>query len=421
MARNKSILLAMILFTFSSIAYARIGLTKLPERIKITFDSHELSEPIGCVYIDNTFLIRLTPQQIHRGETDIDTGRFSKRLGGRVTFRIAVFIEGYAGDMLIRWTQAGNFAGVNFYTYQGAGIIEDKLQEFVFRKFKELREIRANIKREGALWKADLTTAFMLPNEELQGLYGFNPPRYRVEGLSIPPKNIRTEFPPQHDWTNKDGINWMTAVKEQSIPGKPCGSCWAFGAVGQVEAVINITTNTPNLNFDLAEQTLVSDCCRYCGDCSGGMHFWALLYMRNDGIPLEQVDPYIIENGPCDKRPSKLFKIKSYRCVTWKNYNDESAIKEALQNHPLSTSLHANYQEFRAYAGGVFNTPDTAPRWHIDHCVVFVGWNDNDEGGTKTWKIKNSWGDDWGENGYMRIIRDLDSLGAYTFDVEYEP
>ncbi len=67
----------------------------------------------------------------------------------------------------------------------------------------------------------------------------------------------------------------MTRVKEQGA----AGTCWAFAAVGQVEAVINITTNIPNFNFDLAEQTLVSDCCLYYGACDGGMHFWALNYM----------------------------------------------------------------------------------------------------------------------------------------------
>ncbi|MGQ9535023.1 MAG: C1 family peptidase [bacterium] len=414
--------LIALLFSFSSPVNANVGLSKSFRGIIIAFDSQELNDPIGCVYIDSVFLTRLTPQEIRLGEVIVDTTRFSKRLAGKRQFRIGVIIEGYSGNEVIRKIEAGKFSYIgDIFNYLGGTTIENNLQEFIFKRFAELRQVRVKIKEEGALWKADLTAAFMVPDSEICGLFGLKPLLVRIEGIPMWKKGSNLRFPPQLDWTNKEGINWMTKVKEQSLPGKSCGSCWAFGTVGQVEALINITTNTPNPNFDLAEQTLVSDCCRYCGDCTGGMNFWALMYIKDSGIPLESVDPYASENGLCDKRPSQLLRISSYSCVVWKDYTHEDAIKSALETNLLSTGLHADYQDFLAYAGGVFTTPDSARYWHPDHCVVLVGWNDNDEGGIPTWKIKNSWGEDWGENGYMRIKRGIDSLGVYTFDADYVP
>ncbi len=413
MAKIKIILLLVFLFTFNGIARAGIGLSKSLTGITITFDSQKLDELIGCIYVDSVYLTRLTPKEIQIGQVVIDTSRFLKRLVGKSQFRIGVFIEGYARDMLVRNIQASNFTGVNYYSYQGEAIIEDRLQEFVFKRFTELRQIRAKIKEEGALWKADLTSAFMLPDEDRAKLCGFRTPQSKGEYTPQPMDSGR-QFPPYLDWTNKEGVNWMTSVKDQGA----AGTCWAFAAVGQIEALINIVTNTPNPNFDLAEQTVVSDCCRYCGDCAGGMNFWVLMYARNNGIPYETIDPYRGRNGPCCKRPSKLWKIKSYSCVTWREAN-EINIKNALQNHPLSTAVYVDLGWY-SYVGGVYSY--TGEPHDPNHAILFVGWNDNDEGGTQTWKIKNSWGEDWGENGYMRLMRGQNNnCGWYTFDADYEP
>ncbi len=126
--------------------------------------------------IDSIFLIRMSPQEIQQGEVVVNFARFLKRLAGKMFFRIGVFIEGNDGEMFVRKTQASNFAGVDFYIYQGEVMVEDNLQEFVFRRFAELRAIRTNIKKEDALWRADLTTVFVLPDDERTKLCGFRAP-----------------------------------------------------------------------------------------------------------------------------------------------------------------------------------------------------------------------------------------------------
>ncbi|GAF84466.1 unnamed protein product, partial [marine sediment metagenome] len=77
------------------------------------------------------------------------------------------------------------------------------------------------------------------------------------QGLSAPEQGVSAVgAPPSFDWRNYSGQDWMTPVKNQGS----CGSCWAFSAVGVVEAVYNIATDDPDLDLDLSEEYLVSDC-----------------------------------------------------------------------------------------------------------------------------------------------------------------
>ncbi len=116
---------------------------------------------------------------------------------------------------------------------------------------------------------------------------------------------------PSHiDWRDNGG-NWMSPVR--NLGG--CGSCWAFAAVGVVEAQYNIASGDPGLDPNLSEQYLVSDCSAYSGDCGGGWPSTALTFIRNEGITDEACFPYTATNGPC-----------SGRCADWSsrlNYIDE--------------------------------------------------------------------------------------------------
>jgi len=109
-------------------------------------------------------------------------------------------------------------------------------------------------------------------------------------------------LPASFDWTNKDGQDWVTRVKNQSA----CGSCWAFSAVGTVEAIYNIDKNNSDLDLDLSEETLNSDCLGG-SDCCGGSYTDALDYIRDNGIPDEDCLPYdegYYGTGACDCYPT---------------------------------------------------------------------------------------------------------------------
>ncbi|CAL8150599.1 unnamed protein product [Prunus armeniaca] len=98
--------------------------------------------------------------------------------------------------------------------------------------------------------------------------------------------------------------------------------------------------------------------------------------------------------------------------------NNESALLKAVANQPVSVYIDAEAEEFKYYSGGLYTGPCGT---NLTHAVTIVGYNTTQDDGTKYWLVKNSWGDQWGENGYMRIQRDIDAqeglcgiaMGAY--------
>jgi hypothetical protein len=205
------------------------------------------------------------------------------------------------------------------------------------------------------------------------------------------------------DWRNKDGKNWVTPVKNQG----GCGSCWAFSTIGTIEAVINIESGNPDLNIDLSEQHLVSDCYTF-GDCDGGYLLNVFRYITNTGVPEEICFPYTARNCMCEP------------CIGWQNdvvriagygYTENGISKWALETYgPCSIILHISAADWSYYTGGIYEPTREPGGWHA---VVLVGYNDIEE----YWIIKNSWGTNWGENGYMKIRYDTVEIWKNVFVV----
>jgi C1A family cysteine protease len=187
----------------------------------------------------------------------------------------------------------------------------------------------------------------------------------------------------------------MTSVKAQG----GCGSCWAFAALGVMEAVINIDRSDPDIDMDLSEQHLVSDCCLDCGDCSGGWPDRALSYIKDNGVPDESCFPYKASNSgctPCSDWQDRAWTIENYG---WIDSSMTDAYKWGLETYgPMIVVLNAS-TDFTYYKGGIYE-PVLSEGWGAEpnHAVVLVGYNDNEN----YWIIKNSWGN-WGEEGYGKV------------------
>ncbi|MFZ2070900.1 MAG: C1 family peptidase [Halobacteriota archaeon] len=209
-------------------------------------------------------------------------------------------------------------------------------------------------------------------------------------------KEKEISLPNHFDWRNKDGGDWMTPVKDQGS----CGSCWAFSGVGIVEPEYNILYDNPELDFDLSEQYLVSDCCIVCGDCNGGWHSTALEFIRDEGITDEACFPYIARNCPCSDR---------YRCPDWSDRlkkidetgsvpSDIETIKDSLiEKGPLSVAMGIG-SEFGGYfdVNGVYRCTDDND---VNHAVVIAGYDETGD----YWIVKNSWGSGWNGDGYFKV------------------
>lgn len=205
----------------------------------------------------------------------------------------------------------------------------------------------------------------------------------RVEWDDLSP---RRDLPKMFDW------RWQAGGLQPIRNQKNCGSCWAFSVVATLEALVKIHTGKV---VDLAEQTLVSSCSS-AGSCSGG-YFRAFDYLRSPGIPDENQDPYRAVNTSCRQGLRPEEKISSWRYVGSRDRAPSTEqIKTAIfEKGPVSVTIYAN-STLSSYKGGIFNSCSSGT---TNHMVNIEGWNDN-EG---YWIMRNSWGTDWGENGYMRI------------------
>ncbi|BFZ16154.1 hypothetical protein BsWGS_19193 [Bradybaena similaris] len=201
------------------------------------------------------------------------------------------------------------------------------------------------------------------------------------------------ELPDQVDWRTK---GYVTSVKDQG----QCGSCWAFSTTGSLEGQHFKATGKL---VSLSESNLV-DCARFGGNdgCRGGNVDTAFQYIiSNKGIDTEAGYPYIPRNGICNFNRTNIgATIKSYTDV---EAADEDALKQAVAEiGPISVSIDANTTSFRFYNGGVLDDSKCSST-DLDHAVLIVGYGTQE--GTDYWIVKNSWGSNWGDHGYILMAR----------------
>jgi len=224
----------------------------------------------------------------------------------------------------------------------------------------------------------------------------------RANTQPVPEAPLPTNF----DWTTKGAV---TPVKNQ----EQCGSCWAFSVIGNIEGVWFVSGHKLT---SLSEQEIVS-CSTTDYGCDGGWPFWALTDMLaspyNGRMDTETGYPYTSgdgDNGVCKFKTTDVgATIASYTSYCNENTApcDEFQMQQLLVTYgPLSVCLDAGPMQY--YTGGIDNPTDCDPD-AIDHCVTMVGYGV--DAGTPFWRIKNSWGTDWGENGFYRLIRGIGACG----------
>ena len=195
------------------------------------------------------------------------------------------------------------------------------------------------------------------------------------------------------DWRDSGAV---TPVKDQ----KQCGSCWAFSATGAIEGQHFLKTKQL---VSLSEQNLI-DCSGKWGNhgCNGGNQERAFNYTRdNGGIDTEESYRYEVVDGTCRFSTKSIgATVTGYVRIP---YGNESALLEAVTTiGPISVSIDASDTTFHHYSSGVYYNPACSST-HLDHAVLVVGYGTLS--GEDYWLVKNSWGADWGMNGYIRMAR----------------
>jgi cathepsin X len=227
------------------------------------------------------------------------------------------------------------------------------------------------------------------------------------------------ELPANYDWGNVDGVNFLTQIKQQHDP-QYCGSCWAQGSTSALSDRIKIARNAQWPDINLSVQLIIS-CEQKDDGCHGGNASYAYEWMFNNYITDETCSIYQgrgWDNGVgCSAMSYCRNCAPGAACVIPKQYykynveqygyvSGESAIQNELyQRGPLACEIAAN-QAFDDYDGGIFY--DETGFLDTNHIVSIVGYGI--QNGVKFWRVRNSWGSHWGEEGFFRIVRGVNNL-----------
>jgi len=206
----------------------------------------------------------------------------------------------------------------------------------------------------------------------------------------------KNDLPSYFNWRDINGIDYTTPVKNQ----EPCPSCEAYALVACLETMVQYKVGYP-FGCDLSEAHLFF--------CSGGTCRWgvnvthAAQYLVEYGVPDEGCfpDPHRKTDSECNPLPGWENRTVKIRKWGWVNDDMESIKKAIIEHGPVVACIHV-WKDFMVYHGGIYRH-----RWGKrvgGHLIVIVGYDDEQ----KCWICKNSWGKNWGEDGWFRVAYDKD-------------
>ena len=222
--------------------------------------------------------------------------------------------------------------------------------------------------------------------EEFKNLY-LMPARKNNKAHSPIPMNLQTG---NVDWRTTTGA--VGPVKNQGH----CGSCWAFSTVASLEFAYFLKHQTSEV---FSEQELVDCAGGYYGNagCNGGLMNWAYDYIIDNKLDTEEDYPYKALDQKCtpSTKPSRV-QVSGYDAL--QPAQVENLVK-VLNKQVVSVSIEVQ-DDFRYYESGVYHAGSDCGDY-LNHGVAAVGYNTQDQDGY--FIVRNSWGGDWGKQGYVNM------------------
>jgi len=297
-----------------------------------------------------------------------------------------------------------------------------------------IRAARDRIAREGLSWQAGSTSVSKLSEDELAWFLGLDldlretapgevdsqvPPEDAGSGprpMSVPglPPQPQGGFmiapppegdhPARWDWREHEGV---TGVRDQEM----CGDCWNFAATAAFESYVLIYDDQ---EYDLSEQDVLN-CNPYGYGCSGGWMTAAYKHFMRSGALAESCIPYEADDsGACVDRGCDVLDYLSGWHDVLPTVPD---MKRALLQGPIAVAMTV-HEDFLCYTGGCYEYDGNGTP---NHAILLIGWDDTMADGAGAWIGKNSWGTNWGEDGFFFIRFNQCEVGYGATEIEYSP
>jgi len=276
----------------------------------------------------------------------------------------------------------------------------------------------------------------------------FNEIRFDMPNLKPAPRTFSAprphsflkavHLPASFDWSDVNGTSYVTHSLNQHIP-QYCGSCWAHGAMSSLADRIKIARRARGADINLAIQAILNCGGDTAGSCHGGSATGAFQFVKEQGfVPYDTCQPYLAcssestegfcphvdttcpNNGFNQCRTCSTFHANGGVCnaiTTMPNASiaeygevsgEDKIAAEIFARGPIACGINAG--PVLEYTGGVVDLPDAAKE--VDHIVSITGWGTDPKTGKQYWNVRNSWGQYWGELGYMRLVKGENQLGV---------
>jgi cathepsin X len=233
-------------------------------------------------------------------------------------------------------------------------------------------------------------------------------------------------LPKAWDVRNLSGVNYASATRNQHIP-KYCGSCWAHATASSLSDRIALVRGNAAPEVVLAPQPLVDCVTENSLGCSGGDPNAAFEWIMNNALTEENCSPYLARDdvcspltlcadcsplGGCSAKPPQLaFTVAEHGTA----FGEHQMLAEIVARGPIVCGMCVT-DDFEAYTGGVF-VDNTGCKTEM-HAISIAGFG-VDEHNQPFWVGRNSWGVPWGESGWFRLARGVDTLGIESLGCDW--